>query len=302
MDWNYEPDPYFAHSTSGSDQGTSGKGRNPGHHLGRKGSTFLADLVGRRTRVGALVLFASYLVPVLLAWGTAKASQADLLGDSAWLPPTLAAVAGLGLVLILTVKFGGWFQLISFGEEYTETFSEGKGALLGWWRFLVQIGAFIAVTTFVANASSASTLNSLTNAETAALPAYAERAPIPRDWELVSDWLRQNEYASTPNATYDVTYAVPSSYRLPDVEEWLKDPGWMNGTDGVEPFGELRNIACDKQFLECTAEVRPPAGEPVEYFVKARLKLEALVIQHEDEPIPAGAVIFSTVYEEHSPE
>jgi len=264
---------------------------------GTSGKQFLADLTGRRALPAALVLLGAYLVPVLVAWGIAKASEASLLGDSVWLAPTLALTLGLGLVVGLTIRFGGWFQAVSFGEEYMLSFRPVAGYALAWWRFAVQLGAFIVVALIGADAEDEVTLQEISNAETAALPAYAERAPIPEGWEQFSDSLSQSEYEERPNATYRVDYIVPASYGLGDVRTWLREPAWTDGVEGMPPFGALREIECDEESVQCEAQVTPPDGETVEYHVE--ISIDEVGVDQDGEVVPAGRLRLEVEYQQH---
>jgi hypothetical protein len=232
----------------------------------------LARLVRRRAPLGALALLAAYAVPVLVVWLSGRAAAAGLLGGARWVPITVGVVLGLGLFVALTVKLGAWAQGVSFGEEYMLTFHPVSGFALAWWRVVVQLGTFILLPFLAANADEEATTRQMTSAETAALPAYAERAPVPPAWEQISASTDQNEYVGRPNATRRTSYGVPGTADVADLEALLRDPGWAEPTDGGEPFGALRDITCDAEYEECTAQVVPPAGRPAEYDVEIRIQ------------------------------
>ncbi|WP_299055848.1 hypothetical protein [uncultured Nocardioides sp.] len=232
----------------------------------------LARLTGRRALLGAMVLTVLYAEPLLLTWAIARAAAAGLLGDVRWLPITLALVLGLGLHIALTVKLGAWVQMVQWGEEYMITFPPVSGFLLGWWRFVVQLASFILVVFLAADADEVAKERQMSNPVSEALPDYAQRAPAPEGAEPgLGDDVTQNEYVGRPNATYELSYAVPATFDLADVESYLGDPAWADGVDGGEPIGALQQIECDTIPDVCEAEVTPPGGEPVEYTVETRL-------------------------------
>lgn len=272
-----------------------------GTHLGGTGKSFLADLTGRRAWLGALVLIAAYLTPVAAAWVVVRAAQAGAFGDTTWLGSTLALTLGLGLFLALTVRFGGWFQLVSFGEEYMESFRPLAGFALGWLRFFVQVAAFIAVVWLAGDADDPAKAAQMNDTNTAALPAYARRAPIPEGWEPVhKPSLHQNEYLGRPNATYSLSFIVPGSYRLSDVEAWMNGSAWAAGADGTEPFGSLSDVECDSEYDTCAARVTPRAGDPGEYAVSVRLKLDAVGTRKNGEVLDANVVTLEVEYKAHA--
>lgn len=256
---------------------------------------FLADLTGRRAGLAALVLFAAYLVPIGVAWAGGTAGGRHLLGDSSGLVGLLSVVLGMALVVALTLKFGGWFAQLDFGEEYMLTFRPVAGYALGWWRTLMQFGSLVLVTLVAADAEDAAELARVTNAETKALVSYAERAPIPPDWELHTDSLDQSEYREGPNATYRSQYAVPATITVADLEAWLRDPRWRRGTGTKPPVGALQDISCDTATATCEAAVAPRSGQPVEYTVSVRLMDGFTVVL--DDSSPGALLSYELEYE-----
>ena len=105
--------------------------------------------------------------------------DASLFGDHRWVPAAIALVLGLGLVVALTLRLGGWFQSIDFGEEYRETFNPVSGYALGWWRLVCQLGALFLVVVIASTVEDEATRADVSNAATEALPEYAARVPTP---------------------------------------------------------------------------------------------------------------------------
>ncbi|QBX55170.1 hypothetical protein EXE58_06685 [Nocardioides seonyuensis] len=256
---------------------------------------FLADLTGRRAGLAAVVLLAAYSVPVAVAWAGGTAEGRRLLGDSSGLVGLLSLVLGMGLVVALTLKFGGWFAQLDFGEEYVETFRPLAGFALGWWRVLMQFGSLILVALVAGEAEEAANLERITDPETKALVSYAERAPIPRGWEFHRDSFYQSVYREGPNAVYRGQYAVPAAITAADMEAWLRDPGWLRGADGKPPIGALQDITCDAGEVTCEAEVTPEPGQPVEYTVSVRL-IDGLTVVLDDSS-PGELLSYEMEYE-----
>lgn len=159
----------------------------------------LAHLTGRRSGLAAVVLLGAYLVPVALVWGIAQVAHVFWSGDPGWLALGLLTL-GVGLVVGLTVRLGGWFQAVSFGEEYMTSFSLGAGFALGWWRLVLQLGSLVVVIMVAVGVETTVGIAQVSSDRTATLPAYAERVPVPTGWEPLSGSLTQDELGDRPNA------------------------------------------------------------------------------------------------------
>jgi hypothetical protein len=57
------------------------------------------------------------------------------------------------------------------------------------------------------------------------------------------------------------------AYTFDALRAWLDDPAWTDNPDG-RSFGAIRVVSCDTEQQECSAQLVPAAGEPVEYVVR----------------------------------
>src|SRR5699024_4371803 len=249
--------------------------------MGRWLTADLADLTDRRGLPAALILVVVHLAAPLLALLPWALGLLPVFDGLRWIPVTLETLVVIALLLGVFVRFGAWAtartQGLSFGEDYTETFSPGTGFALGWLRWLMQLvmAGLIIFPLFMAWSSTRGWHITGTEALDA-LPAQAREIPVPDDWQLerttasetgIPEFVTSTEFGeSEPRGYVEQLFTAPREYTAKDLEQWLEGSTWQGFPEG-DPYGELRIETCDAEQARCTAQFTPPSGGEAEHFL-----------------------------------
>lgn len=218
------------------------------------------------------LLLVTHLGAVAIAWGAWALFLLPAFYDARALPSIASWVFAASASVWLMLRFGFWGTVatrgVGHGDDLLTTFTPGKGIAVGLLRWALQLvmisGVFAAAVCITMDMRWWHVMGS---AEIDALPARVAAVPIPADWELVDTEVGDDGGNHHPNMRHWLTYEVPASTTFDELRAWLADPAWTDNPDG-RAFGAIRIVSCDTGQQECRAQLVPPPGEPVEYFVR----------------------------------
>lgn len=219
----------------------------------------------------AAILVVANLGAVALAWAGWALFLLPAFYDDRLLPSIVmwAFAVVVSVTLLGTLGFWGMVATRGVGHgEHLAAFPPRTALGLGLLRWALQLvmisGVFAAA---VVTTLDLRWWHVAGTDEIRALPDRVAALPIPDEWELTSAEKGDDGGNHHPNMRHWLTYDVPASYTFDDLSAWLADPAWADAPDGAS-FGAIRVVSCDAGQQECSAQLVPPSGEPVEHFVR----------------------------------
>jgi len=216
---------------------------------------------GHSASKAAYILIIAHILPPIILTGIWLISTIPYLESLSFFGLIIKALGLLSLllgILFVTMSFaafGFWGTVITSGRgsdnDSLEYFSPGKGYMLGWLRWLLQLvmigGMLFPILLTANNIRMWQVLPNPENrigltAKTVQLPAK-----VPAEWKLKYAKNGPSDWPASDSFSYSMTYTLPEDSEFTQVKDWVTTANWQ------EVFGSpVRKTVCDVDIEDCT--------------------------------------------------